>query len=630
MDFLRRAAKTWVAKLLLILLVLSFGVWGISGSLLNSQSTTVVAVGDEIVGPNEFLLAYQQTVGPYSQQIGRRLSAEEARSFGIEEQVFSNLAANAALNQQAIELNLGLSKQRQAEILGEQEIFYDRVSGQFDQATFRRVLQNVGMTESQYLATSAKNATRTQIAEAVSDGIKAPKTLLNAIAEYRSETRDIDYITLNQSMLDPIGAPTDTVLATYFDENIAQYAAPEFRKIAYVRLLAADIMDLDAVSIESMQQEYEARKSNYVTEETRSIDQLTFQSKDLAEAALAKLANGLSFDALVIEEGKTASDVSLGTFSKATVPDQSLADAAFAVTTDGGTSPVVEGTFGQVIMRITDIKAGSTQSFDDVKDDIREQLALIAASETLFDVHDAYEDDRGSGMTLIEAATKQNLPIITIDKIDASGLDENGNPVEDIPQSRTIISQAFDADVGLETPPITIGGDGFVWFEVLDVIAARDRTLDEVKDQVVTNWTEAQTATALTDKAVELKKRLDAGEILLTLGDELGISVGKKIGVTRTSVDDDFGGPTLQAAFAGPDGLTAISKDASGSNEILMKIVAVAIPDVDLTSEVATQTADGIGQATSNEIMIQLIGRLQNEYGVSVNRSLASQILSQN
>jgi peptidyl-prolyl cis-trans isomerase D len=630
MDFLRRAAKTWVAKLLLILLVLSFGVWGISGSLLNSQSTTVVAVGDEIVGPNEFLLAYQQTVGPYSQQIGRRLSAEEARSFGIEEQVFSNLAANAALNQQAIELNLGLSKQRQAEILGEQEIFYDRVSGQFDQATFRRVLQNVGMTESQYLATSAKNATRTQIAEAVSDGIKAPKTLLNAIAEYRSETRDIDYITLNQSMLDPIGAPTDTVLATYFDENIAQYAAPEFRKIAYVRLLAADIMDLDAVSIESMQQEYEARKSNYVTEETRSIDQLTFQSKDLAEAALAKLASGLSFDALVIEEGKTASDVSLGTFSKATVPDQSLADAAFAVTTDGGTSPVVEGTFGQVIMRITDIKAGSTQSFDDVKDDIREQLALIAASETLFDVHDAYEDDRGSGMTLIEAATKQNLPIITIDKIDASGLDENGNPVEDIPQSRTIISQAFDADVGLETPPITIGGDGFVWFEVLDVIAARDRTLDEVKDQVVTNWTEAQTATALTDKAVELKKRLDAGEILLTLGDELGISVGKKIGVTRTSVDDDFGGPTLQAAFAGPDGLTAISKDASGSNEILMKIVAVAIPDVDLTSEVATQTADGIGQATSNEIMIQLIGRLQNEYGVSVNRSLASQILSQN
>lgn len=630
MDFLRRAAKTWVAKLLLILLVLSFGVWGISGSLLNSQSTTVVSVGDEVVGPNEFLLAYQQTVGPFSQQIGRRLSAEEARSFGIEEQVFSNLAANAALNQQASELKLGLSKKRQAEILGEQEIFYDRVSGQFDQATFRRVLQNVGMTESQYLETSAKNATRTQIAEAVSDGITAPKTLLNAIAEYRSETRDIDYITLNQSMLDPIAAPSDTVLATYFDENIAQYAAPEFRKVAYVRLLATDILDLDAVSIESMQQEYEARQSNYVTEATRSIDQLTFRSKDLADAALAKLASGLSFDALVIAEGKTASDVSLGTFSKATVPDQSLADAAFAVTEDGGTSAVVEGTFGQVIMRISDITEGSTQSFDDVKDDIREQLALIAASETLFDVHDAYEDDRGSGLTLIEAATKQNLPIITIDKIDASGLDENGIAVQDIPQSRLLIGQAFDADVGLETPPINIGGDGFVWFEVLDVIAARDRTLDEVKDQVVTNWTAAQTATALTDKAVELKKRLDAGEILLTLGDELGISVGKKIGVTRTSVDDDFGGATLQAAFGGPDGLTAISKDASGSNEILMKIVAVAIPDIDLTSEVATQTADSIGQATSNELMVQLIGRLQNEYGVSVNRALATQILSQN
>ena len=97
MDFLRRAAKTWVAKLLLILLVASFGVWGISGSLFATQSSTVVSVGDETIGPNEFLLAYNQTIGSVSQRIGRRLTTEEARAFGLEEQVFSNLATSAAL-----------------------------------------------------------------------------------------------------------------------------------------------------------------------------------------------------------------------------------------------------------------------------------------------------------------------------------------------------------------------------------------------------------------------------------------------------------------------------------------------------------------------------------------------------
>ena len=35
LDSLRKAAGTWVAKLLLVLLVLSFAVWGISGSMMS-------------------------------------------------------------------------------------------------------------------------------------------------------------------------------------------------------------------------------------------------------------------------------------------------------------------------------------------------------------------------------------------------------------------------------------------------------------------------------------------------------------------------------------------------------------------------------------------------------------------
>lgn len=630
MDFLRRAAKTWVAKLLLILLVASFGVWGISGSLFATQSSTVVSVGDETIGPNEFLLAYNQTIGNVSQRIGRRLTTEEARAFGLEEQVYSNLVSSAALSQQASELNLGLSEKRQAEIIAKEQIFHDRISGQFDQATFRLVLRQVGMTESQYLESNAKSAVRTQISEAVSDGIKPPQTLLKAMAQYRTEKRDIDYLLLTRALLDPIAAPSDTILSAYFEENKATYAAPEYRKVGYVTLQPQDILDLDAVSPELIAQEYEARKSTYITEETRSIDQLTFASKDAADAGLAKLQAGTSFDDLLVQEGKTANDVAVGTFTKSAVPDQKLADAVFAVAQEGETSAVVEGTFGNVIMRVSKIEPAVIRTLAEVEGEVREQLALIAAADTLLDVHDAYEDDRAGGMTLKEAADKQGLKVVTIDMVDASGFDNDGVAVVGIPQARELISTAFESDIGLETLPINIGNSGFVWFEVQDIFPARDRTLAEVSDKAVADWTEAQTVTALTDKAVELKKRLDAGETLQALGDELAVTVEKKIELTRSNGDAVFGGTTIQTAFGGPEGLTAIAKDATGENEVLLKVVAVNVPDVNLDDDISQETATTIGLSSSQEIMGQMIAKLQNQYGVSINRGLAQQALAQN
>ena len=45
LDSLRNASRTMAAKLLLLLLVVSFGVWGVSASLVTSNSHAVMTVG---------------------------------------------------------------------------------------------------------------------------------------------------------------------------------------------------------------------------------------------------------------------------------------------------------------------------------------------------------------------------------------------------------------------------------------------------------------------------------------------------------------------------------------------------------------------------------------------------------
>lgn len=629
MEFLRKAAKTWVAKLLLILLVASFAVWGLSGAMIHGQSSTVVSVGDQNVSPTEFLLSYQQQVGAMSQRFGRRLSTEEARAFGIEEQVFSSLASNAALDQQAEDLNLGVSIAQQDEIIMQSPLFQDRVTGNFDPTMFSLVLRNAGLTEKQYFDISAKEAKRAQIVDAAIDGFEVPDIMVKALGEHRAERRDIDYLILTPDLLGEIAEPTDEQLQTYFDDNLSNYAAPEYRKIAYVRLLAEDILVLDDVSAEDISNEYEARKSSYVTQEQRTFDQITFADDVSAQAALAKLNSGSSFEDLLKEEGKTASDVAIGTFTKETVPNPDFADAIFSVFEAGGYTDVLDGTFGPVIIHVSAIEPGTTQSLDDVSNDIRRELALITANEALFDVYDGFEDDRGSGMTLLEAANKQNLAPITLEAIDQFGRDENDEPVLDIPLQSQLLQQAFDSDIGLDVPALNIGSNGFVWFEVLDITPERDRTLDEVKDRVVADWKMSETDRLLSEKANELLAQLQDGSSLFELGDANGLSVEKKIDASRSDADAIFGRSALETAFAGPLGQTGLALDATGNNQIILKVVGKNVPGTLGNDEALEQDAMNMSLSTGNEIANQLVVRLQNEYGATVNRELATRLLSQ-
>jgi peptidyl-prolyl cis-trans isomerase D len=71
LETLRKAAGTWVAKLLLGLLVVSFAVWGISGTMLTGTGgNTVLTTGDTTVSITDYRLAYDRQVQVMSQQVG--------------------------------------------------------------------------------------------------------------------------------------------------------------------------------------------------------------------------------------------------------------------------------------------------------------------------------------------------------------------------------------------------------------------------------------------------------------------------------------------------------------------------------------------------------------------------------
>ena len=628
LDSLRNAAQTRVVKGLLALLILSFMVWGGQTLMVPSTPNAVVTVGDIKVSASDFRLAYERQIALLSRQLGTPLSRQQAQAFGVENQVYAQLVAGAALDQLATDMNLGLSEDRLARLIGEDPAFHG-VNGQFDRLTFSSVLRNAGLTEQDYINNRSQVAVRSQIVDALTDGYTAPKVLVDAIGKYRHETRTIDYLLLSNANIDAVKTPGDDVLAPWFESRKANYRAPEYRKISYIKLEPEDLAAPDAVTEEELRADYEKRKESYRTPATRTVEQLTFPSREAADAAAAKLAAGTSFDDLVKAEGKTSADVLLGDFTKDRMPDAKIADAAFAVAQDGGTTPVVEGAFGPVILRVTNIRPDAVRSFDEVKEELRKEIALDAAREQLVGLHDKIEDERAGGVTVKEIAEQLKLKLVTVDAVDASGKDQNGDEVKDLPEPRALLQEVFKADVGTDTLAVNIGRDGSAWFDVEEIIPARDRTLDEVRDEVAADWTAEQQRAALAAKAKELKERIEKGAKLADIATELGLVVETKAGLTRGTNDASLSPAAVIAAFGGPNGHVANAPGIGGDGQVLMQVTAVEEKAPADALDNDSSQIEAIARASGDDILDQMVSTLQTAYGVSINQSLAETALAQ-
>ena len=115
LTLLRSAAGTWVAKILLGLLIASFAVWGITGASFNFATGNLASVGSVTISSTDFQRQYVSEISRLSQQFGRRLTSQQARQFGIDQQVLGQLINQAALDDRANEFSVGISDDRLAE-----------------------------------------------------------------------------------------------------------------------------------------------------------------------------------------------------------------------------------------------------------------------------------------------------------------------------------------------------------------------------------------------------------------------------------------------------------------------------------------------------------------------------------
>jgi peptidyl-prolyl cis-trans isomerase D len=608
-------------------LILSFAVWGIADIFKGFGQSTLAKIGGTEISTEQFRQLYTDRLQQLGRQFGRPLSMDQARAFGLDRQVLQQTIAEAALDEEARRMGLGMSDAETMRMIYADPNFKG-VSGAFDPQRFQATIRQFGFTEQRYIADQRKVSLRRQIAGTVSAGLEPPKVMIEALSRFQNEQRSMEYVKLDAAQAGTIDPPSPEALAAYFDEHKTQFRAPEYRKLSFVIVNPEEIGKWATVSDEDAKKRFEETRGKLGTPEQRQVSQIVFPNADEAAAGRSRIASGTSFDDIAKERGLSPADVDLGTIAKSAIIDPAIADAAFSLPS-GEVSQPVQGRFGTALVKIGKIEAGAEASYESVAADLKKEIAAERARAQVADLHNKMEDERGGGASVIEAAQKLGLAAVTIDAVDRSGRQPSGQLVPNIPRGLDVVSQAFNSDVGVDNDPIQFNG-GYVWYDVLGITPSRERSLDEVRPQVEARWREDQIASRLRTKATEMVQKLDQGG---KLADEAA-AVGAKL-ETVSNFRRDAALPGLPAAAVTAAFRTA--KDAAGqtagdggSEWIVFRVTDVTLPPVDLASEGIKKMQETLQRGLTEEQLAQYVNKLESQIGTSINEAAFAQVTGAN
>src|SRR3954447_25868075 len=151
---IHKASSNWIGRavmgVVLGLIAISFGIWGIGDIFRGFGTSTVAKVGRTEIRVENFRQLYQDRLQQLGRQLNRPILPDQAKALGLDRQLLNELVAETAMDERARSLRLGVSDAEIARQVTEMPGFKG-INGQFDRTRFEALLRNQGYNEQKFL-----------------------------------------------------------------------------------------------------------------------------------------------------------------------------------------------------------------------------------------------------------------------------------------------------------------------------------------------------------------------------------------------------------------------------------------------------------------------------------------------
>ena len=518
---IRDSASSWVAYIIIGLLILSFAMWGIQEYFGGGAGTPVATInGNDITLP-AFNQQVQQRKQTLRSILGANYEAQYPNEGVVRKQVINDMVRTELLRQEADKAGFRISDARLIKRI--QEIPQFQTNGKFDPALYQRLLESQRYNKAQWENELREQDKLRQFESSLAASSFIPKEELQRFQQISEQTRDFKYalVTLKPENV----TVSEADIENYYNENKQHYQTPEQVKLAYVELKEQDLIDSISVKEEDAQAIYDGQLERYRSAELRKANHILFkvptelgedaiewdQAMDKANAIIDQLDGGANFaelaaknseDTLSAEKGGSMGFIAPGDFTS-----KELEDALFGLAV-GGYSKPVRTNQGVQIVQLEETQASEQKPFADVKEQIINERKGQIAQERFIEIADEMAnlvvelpDDLDEISESFDLEIKQTGFLSTANNDDLFAFPK----VKNVAFSDTVLAEKLNSDL------IEVADGHVVAFRVLEHKAAQQKPMADVKEAIKSVLTVRKAAEATNEQGKELFLKMKTG-----------------------------------------------------------------------------------------------------------------------
>ena len=419
--------------------------------------------------------------------------------------------------------------------------------------------------------------------------------------------------------------PADAELRAFYDRNKNTYvnSIPEKRQLKYVVIDNAKLLAQTQVTPEDLQSYYDQHRDQYRVPEQVNVRHILIKTplpgadgkvdpkavdaaRGKAEDVLKQVKSGGNFADLAKkyseDPGSAKNGGSLGWIGKGrTVPE--FEKAAFSLP-KGGTSDLVQSSYGFHIIHIDDKQDAHVKTLADVKSQIEPLLKQQKAGQaSQSETEQLLADARST--SLEKAAAKKGLQVITTDFVDSKAL------LPGIGSDPQFMSTVFSQNQNAPPDEAQLH-QGYAIYQVTAIKPPSTPTFEQARGRVEQEFKNERATQLLTQKTQELSDRAKADHDLKKAAKELGAEYKTSDFVPPDGQVPDIGsmaGPAAVAFTLKPSEISGPINTAS--NGAVLVVTDRQAPSEQDYSAKKEQIRDGALQQQQAEIFNLFLGNLR-------------------
>ena len=617
LQYIQKYMKGWFLGIILFFIFISFAFWGV-GDIFRGGSSYILKIGKYKISRDTFLREFESNVNYLKKN--KKLNKIELEN--VVNETLSNLKDRYLILNAANLMNLNISEKILRKKIYENELFQNKLkNNKFDKNIYTNFISINFSSEENYLEYLKNQILIEIIANYFEKKIYYPQNLTNKIYNKLEEKKSFQIASIDKNyQRTVIKIPNKESMLKYFNKNKKKYVFDERRSFSYIFVNLNYLKKKVEVNEDEIIDSYNNQKQDFLIPEKRKVEQLFFDNEEIGKKILNSINNENKFKEIAEKEKeKNISYIALGLVEKEQLFDE-FADQVFKLK-ENEFSKLIKTDIGWHILKVTEIIKSKSKKLSEVKNTIKEDIALTKSYDELDIVLNEVEDELTNEVNLEEISNKLNLDLINVKLLEKKSFFNSDLPNEIKINNfyQEVFEEELNSDLFIEEIE-----DGFFIVRVDEIVNEQLKTFEEAYNDLIKDVKEERINKKINNIIKKFNKKIQEGVDFIEISDLLKMNsrITKKLN-REDIINQGFSFEFTNKIFESKK--NTIHENETSDNYYVVKVISDS--EVKFNNERFNVVKKSVNKVYGIDNLQQITKILENKFPISVNKNLLNEFI---